>query len=129
VSSTKTASRIAGLGISLPEKIMTNHDLEKIVETSDDWITTRTGIKERRIADKNESASSLALPAAIEALEKADISPSDLDLIICATSTPDRAFPPPPAPYSNSSGRAVAPPLTFLPPVAVFCMPSLLAIR
>ncbi len=93
MNNTKTASRIAGLGIALPEKIMTNHDLEKIVETSDDWITTRTGIKERRIADKNESASSLAMPAVTEALENANISPSDLDLIICATSTPDRAFP------------------------------------
>lgn len=93
MSKTKTASQIAGVGRSLPKKIMTNHDLEKIVETSDDWITTRTGIKERRIADKNESASSLALPAVTEALEKAGISPSDLDLIICATSTPDRAFP------------------------------------
>ncbi len=86
-------SKITGMGLNVPKKVLTNHDLEKMVETSDEWITTRTGIKERRIADDGVSSSDLALPAALEALEDAGVRPSELDLIICATSTPDRMFP------------------------------------
>ncbi len=85
--------KIAGLGKYLPPRRLTNFDLEKMVETSDTWITTRTGIKERRIAEKGESASQLALEAAKTALKRAEIKPKDLDLIIVATITPDTQFP------------------------------------
>lgn len=84
---------IAGLGRYVPEKKLTNQDLEKMVDTSDEWIVQRTGIKERRIADKSEVTSSLALNAARQALEHANVAPEDLDLIICATVTGDQPFP------------------------------------
>lgn len=87
------AVTITGLGRYLPEKRLTNADLEQMVETSDEWISTRTGIKERRIAAKNECTSDLAFEAAKKALESAKLKPSDLDLIIVATITPDRFFP------------------------------------
>ena len=85
--------RIAGLGKYLPPKRLLNSDLEKMVDTSDEWITTRTGIKERRIAEKGVGASQLAHKASEIALERAGISPKDLDLIIVATITPDTQFP------------------------------------
>jgi 3-oxoacyl-[acyl-carrier-protein] synthase-3 len=84
---------IIGLGCYVPKKVLTNKDLEGMVDTSDEWITTRTGIKERRIAAANESTSTLATNAAIEALKNAKIKPEDLDLIIVATITPDMPFP------------------------------------
>ncbi len=84
---------ILGVGKYLPEKVLTNADLEKIVETSDDWITTRTGIKERRIAAKNEASSDLATKAAKQALKAAGLKAADVDLIIVATVTPDMQFP------------------------------------
>ncbi len=84
---------ILGLGAYVPEKIMTNHDLEKIVDTSDEWIQTRTGIKERRIAEAGTPTSELAAKAALEALESAKLKPTDLDLIILATVSPDMVFP------------------------------------
>lgn len=84
---------IIGLGEYLPKKVLTNADLEKMVDTSDEWITTRTGIKERRIAAKNEATSDLAIKAAHEALEDAKIKAQDIDLIIVATITPDMQFP------------------------------------
>jgi 3-oxoacyl-[acyl-carrier-protein] synthase III len=84
---------IIGVGKYLPKKVLTNADLEKMVDTSDEWITTRTGIKERRIAAKDEAASDLATKAAQEALKEAGIKPADLDLIIIATITPDVQFP------------------------------------
>jgi 3-oxoacyl-[acyl-carrier-protein] synthase-3 len=77
----------------LPEKILTNADIEKIVETTDEWIRARTGIRERRIAAEGQATSDLALPAAQEALENAGLTPKDLDLIVVATSTPDMIFP------------------------------------
>ena len=86
-------AKIAGLGKYLPPKVLTNHDLEKMVDTSDEWIATRTGIKTRHIASKKDSASTLALPAAKLALKRAGLKPKDLDLIIVATITPDRQFP------------------------------------
>lgn len=86
-------TKILGTGSNLPEKILTNEDLEKIVNTSDEWIKTRTGIKERRIVDKDIPSSELALPAAKRALENADLSPEDIDAIIVATVTPDMSFP------------------------------------
>ena len=85
--------RIVGLGSYVPQKVLSNADLEKLVETSDEWITTRTGIKERRIASANESTSDLATNAARRALAAAKIRPEELDLIIVATVTPDMLFP------------------------------------
>jgi 3-oxoacyl-[acyl-carrier-protein] synthase-3 len=73
----------------VPPKVVTNHDLEKIVDTTDDWITSRTGIKERRIAEPGTATSDLALPAAKEALKSAKLDPKDVDLIVVATTTPD----------------------------------------
>ena len=84
---------ILGLGKYLPEKVLTNADLEKIVDTSDEWITTRTGIKERRIAAKNEATSDLAVHAAKQALKAANLKAAELDLIIVGTVTPDMPFP------------------------------------
>jgi 3-oxoacyl-[acyl-carrier-protein] synthase-3 len=84
---------IIGVGEYLPKKILTNADLEKMVDTSDEWITTRTGIKERRIALSREAASHLAVNAAKEALKDARLKSQDLELIIIATITPDMQFP------------------------------------
>lgn len=84
---------IIGVGEYLPDKILTNHDLEKLVDTTDEWITTRTGIKERRIASENEAVSDLAIKAAREALKDAKLDSKDLDLIILATVTGDMPFP------------------------------------
>ncbi|MGI5924161.1 MAG: ketoacyl-ACP synthase III [Lentisphaerae bacterium] len=85
--------RIAGTGMFVPERILTNADLEKMVDTSDEWITTRTGIKERRIADPEVATSDLAYHAALQALDMANTAPEELDLIVVATTTPDRMFP------------------------------------
>jgi 3-oxoacyl-[acyl-carrier-protein] synthase III len=84
---------IIGTGSYLPEKILTNADLSRMVHTSDDWITTRTGIKERRIAAKDENTSDMAAEAALKAMEQAKISPKDINLILVATATPDMLFP------------------------------------
>ncbi len=84
---------IIGLGIYLPEKVLTNFDLEKMVDTSDEWIRTRTGVRERRIAKKGESASDLGSRAALAAIKDAGITPQDIQLIIVATITPDMVFP------------------------------------
>jgi 3-oxoacyl-[acyl-carrier-protein] synthase-3 len=84
---------IIGVGEYLPSRVLTNADLEKIVDTSDEWITTRTGIKERHLAEKGEATSDLAIKAARKALEDARVNPEDLDLIIVATITPDMPFP------------------------------------
>ncbi len=84
---------ITGLGAYVPEKVLTNADLEKIVETTGEWIRTRTGILERRIAAEGQSTSDLALPAAQEALAGAGLTAQDLDLIIVATASPDMLFP------------------------------------
>jgi 3-oxoacyl-[acyl-carrier-protein] synthase-3 len=86
-------SRIAGTGSYLPEKVLTNHDLAKLVDTSDEWIVARTGIRERHVAADNEVASDLALAAAQRAIANSDLVPGDIDLIIVATTTPDMVFP------------------------------------
>ncbi|MFQ5469387.1 MAG: beta-ketoacyl-ACP synthase III [Gammaproteobacteria bacterium] len=86
-------SRIIGTGSYLPEKILTNQDLEKMVETSDQWITERTGIRKRHIAGTNESTCDLAEKAARSALKSAGVTAKDIDLIIVATTTPDKVFP------------------------------------
>lgn len=88
-----TFSRIVGTGCYLPARTLTNQELEQTIATSDDWIRTRTGIRERHVAAPNELASDLALAASRRALEAADMDPRDLDLIIVATTTPDVVFP------------------------------------
>ncbi len=85
--------KIRSTGIYLPDKVLTNAELEKMVETSDEWITTRTGIKERRIASKEQVTSDLAEKAARMALERASLKAEDIDLILVATNTPDTIFP------------------------------------
>ncbi len=84
---------VTGTGSALPPKVLTNHDLESMVDTSDEWITTRTGIKERRIAGEGEYLSQYATQAGAKALEMAGVKGEDLDLIICATVTPDCPIP------------------------------------
>jgi len=86
-------ARIIGTGSYLPEKVLTNKDLEKIVDTTDEWITNRTGIKKRHIAAENETTCDLAEHASRAAIEAAGIDVSDIDLIILATTTPNRIFP------------------------------------
>ncbi|HHW4668926.1 beta-ketoacyl-ACP synthase III [Xylella fastidiosa] len=86
-------ARIAGTGGYLPEKVLTNDDLAHIVDTSDEWIRTRTGIRERHIAAEGETTSDLAYEAAIRALEAAEVRSADLDLIVVGTTTPDLIFP------------------------------------
>ena len=88
----KNFARITGTGSYLPPKIVTNFDLEKTLDTSDEWITARTGIKERRIVT-NESTCDLAEKASLNALSMAEIDPQDIDLIILSTTTPDKIFP------------------------------------
>ncbi len=82
-----------GTGAGLPEKVLTNADLEKIVDTTDQWITERTGIKERRVAAADQATSDLSVLAARRALESAGLQPQDVDLIVVATCTPDHLFP------------------------------------
>ena len=88
-----TRARIIGTGSSLPEKVLTNSDLERMVETSDEWITSRTGIKERRIAADGQFTSTFAVEAARRALDMAGVAAADLDMIILGTVTPDFPFP------------------------------------
>lgn len=84
---------VLGLGHYVPEKIVTNHDLEKIVDTNDEWIRTRTGIEERRIAEEDMDTSDMAFLAAEKAINNANLEPNDIDLILVATVTPDTPFP------------------------------------
>ena len=86
-------ARIIGLGSYLPKKVLTNHDLENLVETSDEWILSRTGIRERRIAEENEFTSDMGAIAATEALKEAKINAEDIELIIVATMSPDYISP------------------------------------
>ncbi len=91
--SQKIYSRIIGTGGYLPEKVMTNADLEKMVDTSDEWIRERTGIEERRIAAEGQTTCDLAEQASLQALEMAGVTPQELDMILVATTTPDKIFP------------------------------------
>jgi 3-oxoacyl-[acyl-carrier-protein] synthase-3 len=84
---------ITGLGVNAPERVVTNDDLAKFVDTSDEWIVERTGIHERRMATEDEALTDIALPAAREALADAGAEASEIDLLICATVTPDMMFP------------------------------------
>lgn len=88
-----TFARIAGTGGYLPERVMTNHELERMVDTSDEWIRERSGIKRRHIAAEDETTSNMAVSAARKAIESAGIEADEIDLIIVATTTPDKVFP------------------------------------
>ena len=88
-----TSAVITGTGMSVPDRIVTNADLEKIVDTSDEWIATRTGIRERRIAEESETLSDFAIVAGQRAMDAAGIAPDEIDLIILATVTPDMPIP------------------------------------
>ncbi|OGR93015.1 MAG: 3-oxoacyl-ACP synthase [Elusimicrobia bacterium RIFCSPLOWO2_01_FULL_59_12] len=92
-SHAKAHVQVIGTGTYLPDRVLTNYDLEKLVDTTDAWITTRTGIKERRVADKHQATSDLAVKAAHKALQDAKLSAEAVDLIIVATATPDMFFP------------------------------------
>jgi 3-oxoacyl-[acyl-carrier-protein] synthase-3 len=87
------AISITGIGAYAPERVLTNDDLSQMMDTSDEWIVERTGIRERRIAGQDEALSDLALPASRDALEQAGVDPATVDLVIVATVTPDMAFP------------------------------------
>ena len=84
---------ITGLGVHVPDRVFTNKDLEQFVDTSDEWIVERTGIRERRFAAEGEALTDIARPAAIAALEDARTQPDEIDLLVCATVTPDMMFP------------------------------------
>lgn len=84
---------VKGIGHGVPSKVLTNFDLEKIVETNDAWITQRTGIRERRISAEGEASSTIAYASAKEALDRAGIGPGEVDLVVCGTVTPDYIFP------------------------------------
>jgi 3-oxoacyl-[acyl-carrier-protein] synthase-3 len=88
-----TFAHITGWGMAVPESILTNDDLSKMVETNDEWIRERTGIRERRIASDGDTTASLAVEASLRALQVANLHPTDIDLIICSTSTPEHIFP------------------------------------
>lgn len=90
---TKKYSRIISTGSYLPDKILTNYDLEKMVDTSHDWIYERTGITQRHIANDNESTVDMAYQASLKSIERSNIDINDIDMIIVATTTPERAFP------------------------------------
>jgi 3-oxoacyl-[acyl-carrier-protein] synthase-3 len=89
----RVGARIVGTGSYLPARVLTNHDLEKMVDTSDEWIRTRTGIRERHIAEADEPTSVIASKAALPALQMAGVTPEELDLILVATVSPDAPFP------------------------------------
>lgn len=84
---------ITGIGAKAPDKIVTNHDIAKLVDTNDEWVVERTGIRERRVAADGEPLSAYAIPAALAALEQAKVAPQEIDLIIVCTLTPDMVFP------------------------------------
>ena len=88
-----TRARIIGMGAYAPKRVLSNADLERMVETSDEWIVQRSGIRERRIVDESEATSDLAVRAAHQALERANLVPEDIDFIVVGTTTPDTIFP------------------------------------
>ncbi|HEU0058091.1 MAG TPA: 3-oxoacyl-ACP synthase, partial [Gaiella sp.] len=92
-SANGTRIGITGLGVHVPDRVVTNDDLAQYVETSDEWIIERTGIHERRMITEDQALTDIALPAARAALEDAGTTPDEIDLLICATVTPDMMFP------------------------------------
>jgi 3-oxoacyl-[acyl-carrier-protein] synthase III len=90
---TPCRARISSLATYVPPKVLTNHDLERMVETTDEWILQRTGIRERHIVEPGVGTSDLAVEASRKAIERAGLTPADIDLIVCGTTTPDMAFP------------------------------------
>lgn len=86
-------AHVTGWGMAVPEKILTNDDIAQIVDTNDEWIVSRTGIRQRHIAEKGETTASLATKAAVQALAMTDLEPADIDLVVVATSTPEHLFP------------------------------------
>src|SRR5947199_4787607 len=84
---------IIGMGHAYPAGILTNADLEKIVDTNDEWITSRTGIKQRHKAAENEYTSQFGVKAALQALERSGLDPTDIEILVCATTTPDQIMP------------------------------------
>jgi 3-oxoacyl-[acyl-carrier-protein] synthase III len=99
---------ITGLAANVPERVYTNADLEQFVDTTDEWIVERTGIRERRFAERDEALTDIALPAAQEALARAGVAGKDIDLLICATVTPDMMFPTSSAIMADRLGAAEA---------------------
>jgi 3-oxoacyl-[acyl-carrier-protein] synthase-3 len=95
---------ITGLGVNVPERVFTNKDLEQFVDTSDEWIVERTGIRERRFAEKDQALTDIAAPAAVAALADAGVEPASIDLIVVATVTPDMMFPTSSALLADSLG-------------------------
>ena len=85
----KTYAHIIGWGMAVPKRVLTNREISRMVDTTEEWIVSRTGIRERRIAGPQDTTASLGLEAARKAIEIADISPGEIDLIIVATSTPE----------------------------------------
>src|ERR1700678_1754332 len=103
--STRRSASIVSTGMYLPSRVMTNTDLEKMVETSDEWIVSRTGIRERRIAAEDEFTSDMGAKAAQQALELGGIDPQSIDLVIVATCTGDTVFPSTACYIQNKIGR------------------------
>src|SRR4051794_41884670 len=105
---------ITGLGCHVPERVVTNDELSRLVDTNDEWIVERTGIRERRIARDDEALTDVALPACRRALEMAGVAAKDIDLVIVATVTPDMSFPsaggPVPHPPRTPGAPGVGPP-------------------
>jgi 3-oxoacyl-[acyl-carrier-protein] synthase-3 len=99
---------ITGLGVHVPERVLTNDELATLVDTSDEWIMERTGIRERRIAADDEALTDIALPAARAALENAGVEGKDIDLLVCATVTPDMMFPTSSALLADTLGSSEA---------------------
>ena len=88
-----TYSRIVGTGRYLPERVMTNADLEKIVDTTDEWIRTRTGVERRHVVEPEQTTSDMCVEAAKKAMDAAGVTPQDIDMVITGTTTPDLVFP------------------------------------
>ncbi len=111
---TQYFSKITGWGMYVPENVLTNHDLEKMMDTNDEWIVTRTGIRERRIVSEGEATVSMSVKASQRALEKAGVSAEDLDLIILASSTPDYLVPPASSIIQDQLGATKAAAMTIV---------------